>query len=79
MTAGVKMGKCPKCGAHGGTACVTVGGRVAEKVHYGRTDEVNYRDAQNYLLSLPDEQRREIVARRARQGRWLISGTRVES
>lgn len=28
--------KCPKCGADRGEYCTTNGGRIAEKVHYGR-------------------------------------------
>lgn len=30
------LSRCPKCGAEQGEYCVTRGGRVAEKVHYGR-------------------------------------------
>ena len=77
MTAGVKQGKCAKCGARGGSQCVTVHGRPALKAHYGRPDEPNYFDLQRQLAELPDEKRREVVDRRARDGRWLISGERV--
>lgn len=30
--------RCPKCGAQPGRPCLTVDGRVAGKVHYGRPD-----------------------------------------